>query len=214
MLFDTIAPTYDTLNHLFSLGIDKLWRKQLVGSLPPCENVLDVAIGTGDVSGELLKRGKAKHIIGLDLSTSMMALGRKKYPSERITWVQGSALQMPFEDNRFDTVVCAYGIRNFSDVNQGLREMYRVCKSTGEIRLLEFVPPTNRLYDWYLGTLMPFIGGLVSGDKSAYQYLYQSVKQFLSPKELCERLSSVGVVDVRYRTLFGGMTVLYSGKKE
>lgn len=209
MLFDTIAPTYDTLNHLFSLGIDKFWRKQLVGSLSPCENVLDVAIGTGDVSGELLKRGKAKHIVGLDLSTTMMALGRKKYPLDVITWTQGSALQMPFEDNRFDAVVCAYGIRNFSDVNQGLREMYRVCKSTGEIRLLEFVPPTNRLYDWYLGTLMPFIGGLVSGDKSAYQYLYHSVKQFLSTKEVCKLLDSIGFKNIVVKRLTFGITNLY-----
>lgn len=220
-LFDHIAGTYDKLNHLLSLNIDRRWRKKAVGMLQPAENVLDVAIGTADLTIELLRQEKALRIIGLDLSRKMMAIGEKKVAKigyqPRVTFDYGSAQEMPYKDESFDAVTCAYGVRNFSEMDKGLNEMYRVLRPGGEFMILEFSYPTNPLirwsYDLYFSHILPWVGKLLSRDKGAYSYLNRSVKHFPYGEAFCEHLRSAGFDEVHARVLTFGITTVYIGRK-
>ena len=226
-LFDRIAGSYDGLNHFLSFGIDRRWRKKAVKGMSGASEVLDVAIGTGDLSMELLYQGKAEAITGLDLSRNMMEIGEAKLASGkcrdggsmagRVEFICGSALDMPFADERFDAVTCAYGVRNFSDLEKGLAEMYRVMKKEGELMVLEFSYPENRLvrwvYDLYFSHVLPFVGKVVSRDKTAYSYLNASVKGFIWGKEFCSRLEDAGFRDVSFRPMTFGVTTIYRAVK-
>ena len=216
-LFNKIAPSYDRLNHILSFGMDYSWRNMLARSLKPSEKVLDVAIGTGDLSWAILKKKRAKQITGVDISTEMLAIGKQKFPEKPIDWLEVSVLDMPFADNSFDAVVCAYGVRNFSDLNKGLQEMYRVLKPNGQLRILEFSMPQNKLvrgvYSLYFSRLMPLVGGWLSGDKQAYEYLFESVNRFLTPEQMQETLQHIGFENVMYKPLTAGVTTLYYATK-
>ena len=220
-LFDRIAPTYDALNHGLSLSIDKRWRRRVVRMLPKADRVLDVAIGTADLTIEMLKQGKAEQVVGLDLSKEMMAIGEQKVErtgyEKQVEFVFGNAQQMPFEDASFDGVTCAYGCRNFSDLEAGLREMYRVLKPGGQVTILEFSYPKNRLvravYDLYFSHILPWIGRLVSKDKTAYTYLNKSVKSFVWGEAFAQRLREVGFVEQTFVPLTFGITTIYTAKK-
>ncbi len=222
-LFNRIAHSYDTVNHVLSLNIDTCWRRKTVKMLSDTnKEVLDVAIGTADLAIETLKRGKATHVTGLDLSTEMMRIGAEKAAkqgmSERITFVEGSALEVPFEDKQFDAITCGFGVRNFSDLDKGLREMHRVLRSGGTVLILEFSYPTNPLirwaYNFYFSHLMPIIGGLISRDKQAYTYFYHSVKNFVWGKEMVEHLQAAGFTDVTNTILTFGIAQIYKGAKQ
>ena len=220
-LFDRIAGSYDGLNHTLSLGIDRSWRRRAVKGMSEADNVLDVAVGTADLSVELLHRGKAHRVTGIDLSEKMMEIGRKKLSrkglSDRALLMQASALEMPFGDGVFDAVTCAYGVRNFSDLDAGLREMQRVLRSGGELMILEFSYPSNPIirffYDLYFSNIMPFVGRLVSRDKSAYKYLNKSVKGFIWGEEMCARLVDAGFSDVTFKPLTFGISTVYRARK-
>ena len=220
-LFDRIAHSYDKLNHLLSLNIDKRWRRKAVKQLVPCQNILDVAIGTADLAIEIVKQGKAQYVTGIDLSTEMMKIGAKKvekaHLQEQISFTEGSALALPYPDGHFDAVTCAYGVRNFSDLNQGLREMRRVLKPGGQLMILEFSYPKNKiiawLYDVYFSKILPKIGKWMSKDKTAYQYLNSSVKNFIWGKEMTEHLRKAEFSEVHYRTLSMGITTVYEGTR-
>ena len=220
-LFDRIAGTYDSLNHLLSLNIDRCWRRQAVKMLRPAANVLDVAIGTADLTIELLRRQKAKQIIGIDLSRNMMAIGEKKVAklgySSQVCFDYGSAQQMPYPDNSFDTVTCSYGVRNFANMDEGLHEMYRVLRSGGELMILEFSYPTTPFicwaYDLYFSHILPFIGNLFSRNKGAYNYLNRSVKNFPYGEAFCEHLRQAGFTDVTAKPLTFGVSTIYFGSK-
>ena len=216
-LFNKIAPSYDRLNHILSFGMDYSWRNVLARSLKPSDKVLDVAIGTGDLSWAILKKKRAKQITGVDISTEMLAIGKQKFPEKPIDWLEVSVLDMPFADNSFDAVVCAYGVRNFSDLNTGLQEMYRVLKPNGQLRILEFAMPQNKLvrgvYSLYFSRLMPLVGGWLSGDKQAYEYLFESVNRFLTPEQMQETLQHIGFENVTYKPLTAGVTTLYYATK-
>lgn len=220
-LFDRIAGSYDGLNHTLSLGIDRSWRRRAVKGMAEADNVLDVAVGTADLAVELLRRGKAHRVTGIDLSEKMMEIGRKKLSrkglSDRALLMQASALEMPFEDGVFDAVTCAYGVRNFSDLDAGLREMQRVLRSGGELMILEFSYPSNPIirffYDLYFSNIMPFVGHLVSRDKSAYKYLNKSVKGFIWGEEMCARLVDAGFNDVTFKPLTFGISTVYRARK-
>ncbi len=220
-LFNRIAHSYDTVNHVLSLNIDKCWRRKTVKMLPRCERVLDVAIGTADLAIEILKRGKATHVTGLDLSTEMMRIGAEKATKqgmgEQITFVEGSALEMPFEDGQFDAITCGFGVRNFSDLSKGLQEMHRVLRPNGTALILEFSYPTNPVirwaYNFYFSRLMPVIGGLISKDKHAYRYFYQSVKNFVWGEEMVAQLHAAGFTEVSAQPLTFGIAHLYIAKK-
>lgn len=220
-LFDRIAGTYDRFNHLTSLGIDIYWRRVAIRGMRPVEHLLDVAIGTGDVALTALKKGKAQRVTGIDLSPEMMAVGKRKAQKagvgDSIVWQEASALEMPFREREFQALTCAYGIRNFSDLDQGLREMYRVLDEGGQLVLLEFSYPKNPLirwaYDLYFSFAMPVIGRVISKDASAYTYFLHSVKSFIWGEEMLEHLRSAGFADARYRTLTFGITTLYTATK-
>ena len=219
-LFDRIAGTYDGLNHGLSLSIDRRWRRKTVERMKPMRHVLDVAIGTADLTIEMLRRGMAQRVTGIDLSTKMMAIGKCKVERlklKEVEFVYGNAQQMPFEDNAFDGVTCAFGCRNFSDLDAGLREMYRVLKPGGQVTILEFSYPSNRLvralYNIYFTRVLPFIGRIVSRDKTAYTYLNKSVKSFCWGEAFAQHLHDAGFTDEHFETLTFGIATIYTAKK-
>lgn len=218
-LFDRIAATYDRLNHLLSLNIDKRWRRRAVRLLPErSAQVLDVAIGTADLTLELLRQERAEQITGIDLSRNMMAIGEQKVAKKgyasRVRFDYGSAQQMPYADASFDAVTCAYGVRNFADMDEGLREMRRVLKPGGRLMVLEFSYPTNPLirwgYDLYFTHILPWVGKLLSRDKGAYSYLNRSVKHFPYGEAFAEHLRAAGFSNITIRPLTFGITTIYT----
>ena len=218
-LFDRIAGTYDGLNHGLSLNIDRIWRRKTVAQMVPAKHVLDVAIGTADLTIEMLRQGKAEQVTGIDLSKEMMAIGKSKVESRKlkVEFVYGNAQQMPFEDNTFDAVTCAFGCRNFSDLDAGLREMYRVLKPGGQVTILEFSYPKDKyvraLYDKYFTRVLPWIGRMVSRDKTAYTYLNKSVKGFCWGEAFALHLHDAGFRDERYIPLTFGIATIYTAIK-
>ena len=219
-LFDRIAGTYDGLNHGLSLNIDRRWRRKAVAQMKPVEHVLDVAIGTADLTIEMLRRGKAQRVTGIDLSDGMMAIGKEKTDKYQITNVQfvhGNAQCMPFADASFDAVTCAYGCRNFQNLDEGLREMYRVLKPGGQVTILEFSYPSNRiiraLYDFYFSRILPFVGRVVSKDKTAYTYLNKSVKAFCWGEAFVQHMRDAGFREEQFKPLTFGITTIYTAIK-
>lgn len=187
-MFDSIAPRYDLLNHLLSFGVDRLWRRRMVGVVAagtPAA-ILDVAAGTGDVAVALARRLPAARITGIDLSGEMLAVGRGKVARrglcDRIELVQGDAEQLSFPDGTFDAVTIGFGIRNFGSIEAGLAEAFRVLRPGGRLCILEFSTPRGRcfgpLYRFYFHRILPLVGRLISKDDSAYTYLPESVDHF------------------------------------
>lgn len=185
--------------------------------MPFAANLLDVATGTADLAVEIMRQGKASHVTGMDLSSGMLDVGREKLRraglSEAVSLVEASALDMPFEDASFDALTCAYGVRNFSDLDRGLAEMFRVLKPGGTLMILEFSYPSNPVircaYDLYFSRFMPLVGKLVSGDKGSYVYFRDSVKNFIWGQDMADRISSAGFRDVTFRTMTFGITTVY-----
>jgi ubiquinone/menaquinone biosynthesis methyltransferases len=220
-LFDRIAGTYDKFNHLLSLNIDKRWRRKAIRGLSPARDLLDVAIGTGDLSIEAMRQHKAMNITGIDLSVEMMKIGREKARkaalADAITFEEGSALEMPYSDSSFDTVTCAYGVRNFSDLDKGLTEMHRVLRAGGQLMILEFSYPGNpvirAIYDFFFTRIMPVVGKMISKDPSAYVYFCKSVKGFIWGDEMAARIKAAGFSEVSYETLTFGITTIYRATK-
>lgn len=221
-LFDRIAAKYDFLNHLLSLNIDRQWRLKAAKMIDTeCGRVLDVAIGTADFSIAIVKQHSNLQIVGIDLSTEMMKIGKQKVLKEnlddRITFKEGSALALPFEDNSFDVVTCAYGVRNFSDLRKGLAQMQRVLKPNGELVILEFSYPKNKFIAWiynlYFSHIMPLVGKIISKDKTAYTYFNRSVQGFVWGDEMCKILSEAGFKLVKHYPLTFGITTIYIATK-
>ena len=224
-LFDRIAGTYDGLNHGLSLNTDRLWRREAVRQMQSANHVLDVAIGTADLTIEMLRQEKAMHVTGIDLSRDMMAIGKKKVEklkekgdrSKNVEFLYANAQEMPFADGFFDGVTCAFGCRNFSDLDAGLREMYRVVKPGGQVTILEFSYPKNRIvrrvYDLYFSHILPFIGRIVSKDKTAYRYLNRSVKSFCWGEAFAQHLHDAGFREEHFRELTFGIATVYTGVK-
>ena len=183
----------------------------------PCEKLLDVAIGTADLAIEIVRQDKAKQIVGVDLSKEMIRIGTEKVSmlqmSGRISFMEGSALLLPFVDNSFDALTCAYGVRNFSDLDAGLREMRRVLKPNGQLMILEFSYPANKciawIYDLYFSRLLPAVGRWLSKDKTAYTYLNESVKNFIWGEEMLSHLKKAGFEAPQFTTLSFGITTVY-----
>ena len=220
-LFDRISGTYDGLNHGLSMNIDKSWRRKTVALMPRVEHVLDVAIGTADLTIEMLRRGKAQRVTGIDLSEGMMEIGRGKVTGyglqEKVDFVYGNAQRMPFEEGSFEGVTCAFGCRNFQNLDEGLREMYRVLKPGGQVTILEFSYPKNRLiraaYDLYFSHILPMVGRVVSKDKTAYTYLNKSVKGFCWGETFVQHLREAGFMDEHFTPLTFGIATIYTAIK-
>ncbi len=201
VMFDNISRKYDFLNHFLSLGIDIMWRKKAIRMLKKDrpEHILDVATGTGDFAIEAFKLNPEK-IIGIDISTGMLEVGRNKINKRnlqnRIELRYGDSENIPFEDNKFDAVIVAFGVRNFENLESGLKEMFRVLKAGGKAVILEFsVPevfPLKQLFNFYFNTILPQIGRSVSKDNAAYSYLPESVKSFPNGNDFEYILRNIG----------------------
>lgn len=222
LMFNNISKHYDLLNHLLSLGVDIYWRKQAIKMLKP-ENpkyILDVATGTGDFAIEALSL-KPDKIIGVDISEGMLAVGRKKlqrkHLQDKIELRMGDSERLLFDDNIFDAVIVAFGVRNFENLEKGLTDMYRVLKPGGSVVILEFSKPQRfplkQLYNFYFKSVLPVVGRVVSKDQSAYTYLPESVQAFPDGKAFLEVLSTVGFKNTICKTLSFGISSIYMGKK-
>lgn len=221
-MFDDISPKYDFLNHLLSFGIDRIWRKKLVNMVKKTRpaTILDVATGTGDLAIALIRTG-ADQIKGVDISEQMLAVGVKKVAEagldKLISFKTGDAEHLPFADASFDAVTVAFGVRNFSDLALGIREMRRVLKPGGKVYILEFSHPRSfpvkQLYQFYSRYFIPFAGKLISGNSMAYSYLPESVAAFPSGGNFVDILRQEGLGNCSCRPLSFGIASIYSGEK-
>lgn len=218
-MFSGIAGRYDLLNHVLSANIDKRWRRKVRVALGPVledENavVLDVACGTGDLAIELQRDSKAR-VIGTDFCRPMLAIAHEK--SNLIPFVEGDAMNLSFADESFDAVTIAFGLRNLSNVKDGLAELHRVLKPGSKLAILEFsspvIPGFRGLFRFYFSRILPRIGGIVSGSRGAYEYLPDSVSKFPDQKCLAEMMRETGFGDVEYTNLTGGIAAIHIGTK-
>ena len=239
-MFDSIAADYDRLNHVLSLDVDRTWRKKALTEVAPSAplrdregwlvsgveppgsiEVLDLACGTGDFSIEIARHLDRVHVTGVDLSEGMLAVMKDKVNKlcleEAISIETGDGEHLRFADGTFDSVTNAFGIRNFEDRQQGLREALRVLKPGGRLIILELSRPENRflrrLYDLYFLRILPKIGGRISGEKEAYAYLPASVKTFPGKKEFTAMMRQAGFEDLRHKAFTFGICRMYTGYK-
>ena len=223
-MFDNIAPTYDKLNHIMSLSVDKLWRrhalKEIVDGTP--QRILDVACGTGDSTISIARAAaEGTKVTGADISEGMMALVLEKAGKagvkDRIDLQVADGEALPYEDGTFDRVTCAFGIRNFEHKEKGLAEFRRVLKPGGKAVILELSVPQNRVirwvYDLYFLHILPWVGGSISGDKAAYRYLPASVHNFPAPNDFCAMMEAAGFRSVRCKTFTLGLCRMFVGER-
>ena len=221
-MFNNIAGKYDFLNHFFSLGIDKGWRKKAIaeiGSVQP-RTILDVATGTGDLAIAAAKLDPEK-ITGIDIAAQMLDVGRVKIKDagleKTITLQLADSENLPFADNSFDAITCAYGVRNFETLEKGLKEMCRVMRPGGKLAILEFSHPktfpVKQGYQFYFKYIVPTLGKLVSKHKTAYSYLPASVMAFPEGQRFCDILTNCGFKAAKARPLTLGITTLYTATK-
>lgn len=222
-MFDGIAPSYDKLNHVMSLNVDKLWRKhalrEIVDGTP--QQILDVACGTGDSTIAIAAAaGSGSRVVGADISEGMMALVMEKAAHEgvhdRIRLQVADGENLPYEEESFHRVTCAFGIRNFEHKEKGLAEFRRVLCPGGRAVILELSVPQNRVirwfYDLYFLHVLPWIGGVVSGNKAAYKYLPASVHAFPAPGEFCAMMREAGFSRVSHKAFTLGLCRMYVGE--
>ena len=222
-MFDRISPHYDRLNHGLSLNIDKLWRHKtakIVAKSQP-QAILDLATGTADLAIALARHNPQAHITGVDFSEKMLAIGRakvkKQHLESQIELLQGDAASLPFGDDSFDAITCAFGVRNFERLDKGLSEIGRVLKPDGQAFILEFsMPkkfPVKQLYGFYFRHILPKIGKWVSKEGGAYAYLPKSVEHFPKPDDFMQLLAENDLGNVKVRSLTFGIAMLYSAVK-
>lgn len=221
-MFDNISGNYDFLNHFLSLGIDIKWRKKAIRLLSPIapKQILDVATGTGDFAIEALRLNPDK-VVGVDISEGMLEVGRAKMKDRKldgkIELLYGDSENLPFEENKFDAVIVAFGVRNFENLETGLAEMLRVVKPRGKVVILEFSKPRKfpfkQLYNFYFKFVLPKIGRWISKDSSAYTYLPESVQAFPDGEGFVEILNRLGYKNTSCKSLTFGISSLYTGTK-
>jgi len=222
LMFNNIARKYDFLNHFLSMGIDKLWRRkaiELLQSIHP-EQLLDIATGTGDFALACLKLNPDK-VTGIDISTEMLAVGRekiaKKKLQDKIELFEGDSEDIQFADNSFDAITVAFGVRNFQNLEKGLKEMNRVVRPGGKVVILEFSKPkkfpVKQIYNFYFFKILPLWGKMVSKDSSAYTYLPESVGAFPDDENFLEIYKSCGFEDTEQVKLSFGIASIYIGTK-
>jgi len=222
-MFAAIASRYDLLNHLLSGNVDRRWRRlvvrRVVANLPVGNaRVLDVACGTGDLSLALVA-GTQAQVVGLDFCRPMLDVAAAK-SSQRgfaIPFVEGDALRLPFRDQSFDGATIAFGLRNLASVDDGLRELIRILRPGGTVTVLEFskpqIPILRTVFRLYFTKLLPLFGGLMSGSKSAYKYLPDSVSRFPDQMSLAALMGEVGFTEVTFQNLTGGIAALHLGRR-
>ena len=210
-MFDRIAPVYDAMNRVMTVGLDIRWRRlAAAAAVRPGDRVLDAACGTGDLAVADARAGAAG-VVGLDFSGAMLARARRKAPE--LEWVQGDLLKMPFEEGSFDAVTIGFGIRNVSELERALRELRRVLRHGGRLAILEITRPRGPLrpfYSLWFDRIVPLLGRLLPGGE-AYTYLPASVKRFPPAEELAEMMRAAGFEDVQFRRLGGSIVALHVG---
>ena len=221
-MFNNISHRYDFLNHLLSMGIDKLWRKTAIGFLEPLKPqlILDVATGTGDFAIQALSLNP-QNIIGVDISEGMLGMGREKIEklklSHKIELLPGDSENLQFPTNTFDAVTVGFGVRNFEDMEKGLGEILRVLKPGAMLVVLEFSRPRKfpmrQLYNFYFKNILPGLGRLISNDKSAYTYLPESVEAFPDGTDFENVLRKVGFKETACKPLTFGISSIYTARK-
>lgn len=222
-MFDNIAPAYDFMNRAMTLGIDKNWRKLAVSLAAKSSphSVLDVATGTGDLAIALAEKMPEAEVTGIDLSEGMIEIGRKKVRlrglEKRVTLTTGDCLALPFEDDTFDVITVAFGVRNFEHLDRGYSEMLRVLRPGGTLLVLELSTPTSHfikpLYQIYTRGVIPIVGRLVSKDNSAYSYLAASITAVPQGERMTSMMTGAGFRSAAFRPLTFGVCTLYAARK-
>jgi demethylmenaquinone methyltransferase/2-methoxy-6-polyprenyl-1,4-benzoquinol methylase len=221
-MFDSISFRYDLLNKLLSVGIDRLWRKRSIALLKKASplQILDIATGTGDFAIQAMELNPDK-ITGIDISEGMLEIGRQKIKKlgleQKIVMLKGDSENLQFNDNTFDAVTVAFGVRNFENLGKGLKEMHRVLKPGGKAVILEFSNPSafpvKQLFGFYFRFILPFWGRLISGNNKAYTYLPESVKAFPDKGDFTAELDRAGFKQTEFKPLTFGVCSIYTGTK-
>ena len=222
-MFDNIAPTYDKLNHRLSWDIDKGWRKRAIKALVPYNpaSLLDIATGTGDFAILAAQMLQPKKLVGADISEGMIQIGRQKVKAlsldNVVTFEKEDCLHLSYDSDTFDAVTAAFGIRNFSDLDAGLREMYRVLKPGGHLSIIELTTPVTfpmkQLFHIYSHTVLPIYGRLVSKDTSAYSYLTKTIEAFPQGERMMDILMKAGFAEASFHRLTFGICTMYLATK-
>lgn len=222
-MFDSIAHSYDLLNHLLSLGVDRKWRRTAIDTLRPYapRHILDVATGTGDFALLAVRRLRPEKLLGIDLSEGMLSVGREKVAkaglSDVISFQREDCMRLTLPDETFDAVTVAYGVRNFEDLDGGLREMRRVLRTGGHLVIIELTAPRRfpmrQLFWLYSHVLMPALGRIISRDSRAYTYLPATMEAFPQGERMRGILEQAGFRDVQFRRFTFGLSTLYTATK-
>ena len=222
-MFDNIAPTYDTLNHRLSWDIDRGWRKKAIRQLAPYQpkTILDIATGTGDFAILAAEMLKPQRLIGADISDGMMNIGRQKVAvkglQDIISFEKEDCTALSYDDNTFDAVIAAFGIRNYADLDKGLQEMCRVLKKGGHLSIVELTSPVSfpmkQLFHVYAHTVLPVYGRLISKDTAAYSYLTKTIEAFPQGEQLVGILKKAGFQDAQFKRLTFGICTMYFATK-
>lgn len=222
-MFDNIAHSYDLLNHCLSMGIDKRWRRAAINTLKPFapKRMLDVATGTGDFAILAARMLKPESLLGVDISEGMLDVGRKKVLqgglANVVKFQKDDCMALSLDDDQFDAITVAYGVRNFPDLDKGLSEMRRVLKKNGRLVIIELTAPRRfpmrQLFWLYSHAFMPLVGWMISKDKRAYSYLPATMEAFPQGEEMQQILEKAGYRDVAFKRFTFGLSTMYTAKK-
>ncbi len=222
-VFTSVASKYDVMNDVMSVGVHRVWKDAMMDWLAPRDGqrLLDVAGGTGDVAFRFLKRAPGASAVVLDMTESMLIEGRKRAEAEamsdRLDWIVGDAMALPFEDNSFDVYTISFGIRNVTRIEDSLGEAFRVLRPGGRLMVLEFSqlpnPAMQWAYDRYSFNVIPRMGQVIAGDSASYQYLVESIRKFPDQERFATMIRQAGFAQVKYRSLTFGVAALHSGWK-
>jgi demethylmenaquinone methyltransferase/2-methoxy-6-polyprenyl-1,4-benzoquinol methylase len=222
-MFDNIAPTYDKLNHRLSWDIDKGWRKKAIKALAPYQpqSLLDIATGTGDFAILAAQMLRPQKLVGADISEGMMEIGRQKVKAlaldNVVTFEKEDCLNLSYQSDTFDAITAAFGIRNFADLDAGLREMYRVLKPGGHLSIIELTTPVTfpmkQLFHIYSHTVLPIYGRMISRDTSAYSYLTKTIEAFPHGERMMDILMKAGFAEASFKRLTFGICTMYLATK-
>ena len=218
-VFNSVAQKYDLMNDITSIGIHRSWKNDLINWMAPqcTQNLADIAGGTGDIAQKFIKAGgNTAHVF--DINKEMIQIGKQKFKNlNKIAWTTASAENIPVSDNSFERATISFGLRNITDRNKSLQEIYRILKPGGRFICLEFSHIENdflkKFYDLWSFKIMPLMGQKITGDKEAYTYLVESIRKFPTQAEVSQMLSVVGFSRVKYRNLSNGIVTLHSGWK-